>query len=106
MSLSTIDKRIIELIKTVPEGKVSSYGAIAKMSGEGINPRRVGYVLKKYSDDLADHWFRIINSAGKISVSKTTPLYMIQKQLLEKEGIRFSKSDKVDLKQYAYRFDS
>ena len=104
MSIKPVDKRIIELIKSVPKGYVATYGSIARRAGENINPRRVGYVLRKYSGDDTKNWYRIINSAGKISVSKTTPLYTIQKQLLEKEGVVFSKTDKVDLNVFQYGF--
>jgi len=44
-------------------------------------------------------WHRIVNSKGKISL-KPSYGYELQKALLESEGIKFSKSDTIDLKLY------
>ena len=51
-------------------------------------------------------WQRVINSKGGISTNKLMNIPLdLQKKLLEKEGVVFSKEEKIDLKKYLWRSD-
>jgi methylated-DNA-protein-cysteine methyltransferase-like protein len=100
------NKRVWELVRKVPRGKVATYGQIALMlpppSGlaferyRAFAPRWVGGAMAACPDDVP--WQRVINSQGKIS---ERPGAQKQRLLLEEEGIEFVK-DKVDLKKYGW----
>ena len=99
-------EQVWALVRQVPYGKVVSYGQIAQMLPlpEGVEPqdykafgpRWVGGAMAACPSDVP--WQRVINSQGKISVSRGA---MKQRQLLEEEGIVFTR-DKVDLKVYQW----
>ena len=97
----TFEQRVIELIKKIPKGKVSTYGQIAAMAGNPRGARQVSRVLHTSSEKEKLPWHRVINREGKISL----PIgggFEIQKSLLTKEKIKFDSSGKIDLKKYQW----
>lgn len=98
----TLEQRIKDIIKSIPEGKVASYGQIATFAGNPRAARQVVRVLHACSgaDDLP--WHRVVNSKGTISL-KPGHGYETQKRLLKKEGVRFSLYDQIDLAKYQWQ---
>ena len=79
---------IFQVIAQIPYGRVASYGQIARLAGIPKHSRLVGYVLKHMDADSSLPWYRVINSQGKISLSKLNDQGQnIQAQLLMAEGI-------------------
>ena len=77
---------IFQVIAQIPY--VASYGQIARLAGIPKHARLVGYVLKHMDADSSLPWYRVINSQGKISLSKLNDQGQnIQAQLLLAEGI-------------------
>lgn len=60
---------ILQVVALIPYGKVATYGQIAKMAGLPKHARLVGRVLQQVEDKHLP-WHRVINSQGKISLSK------------------------------------
>lgn len=104
-SSDELARQILEVIARIPYGKVASYGQVAKMAGLPKHARLVGYVLKNLDDDVKIPWFRVINSQGKISLSKLNEKgENIQKLKLLDEGIDIL-NDKVNMKVYTWNND-
>jgi methylated-DNA-protein-cysteine methyltransferase-like protein len=78
-----------------------TYGQIASILGEGYTPRTVGYVMHG-ADAEKVPWQRVINAQGKCSTGRLILPHNLQQQLLEAEGIAFSKSGKCDLEKYLW----
>ena len=64
---SLFKEQVWEITKLIPEGRVSSYGAIAKAVGYPNHSRQVGNVLKNDDEDFPAH--RVCNSLGRITAS-------------------------------------
>ena len=91
---------IFQVIAQIPYGRVASYGQIARLAGIPKHSRLVGYVLKHMDADSSLPWYRVINSQGKISLSKLNDQGQnIQAQLLLAEGILVI-GDKVKMKEF------
>ncbi len=75
-------EQVYEIIKLIPKGRVTSYGAIAKAVGFPNHSRQVGNVLRNYEEDFPAH--RVCNSSGFITASCLAEF----KIKLEKEGIK------------------
>ena len=60
---------ILQVVALIPYGKVATYGQVAKMAGLPKHARLVGRVLQQVEDKHLP-WYRVINSQGKISLSK------------------------------------
>ena len=96
-------RMIITTVLKVPKGKVVTYGQIAAMAGLPRHARFVGYVLKGMDDTTEVPWHRVINSQGKISLSKLDNHGMnLQASLLMQEGVVVA-GGKVDLKRFQWR---
>ncbi len=76
------------IIQLIPKGKVATYGQIAKLAGLPKHARHVGFALKNMADDTVVPWHRVINSQGKISLSKEDGFgENIQILKLQSEGV-------------------
>ncbi|UGA53849.1 MGMT family protein [Vibrio sp. VB16] len=93
--------QIFVVIHQIPSGKVSTYGEIAKMAGYPGYARHVGKALSNLPKDSTLPWFRVINSAGKISLKGDS--FARQKEQLEKDGVQVSEMGRVSLKTYKWR---
>ena len=93
---------IFQVIAQIPYGRVASYGQIARLAGIPKHSRLVGYVLKHMDAESSLPWYRVINSQGKISLSKLNDQGQnIQAQLLMAEGILVI-GDKVKMKEFQW----
>ena len=84
---------ILSVVEEIPEGRVASYGQIAKLIGRDKNARLVGKVLSQaeYYGDYPCH--RVVNHAGR-----TAPHFREQRDLLQEEGVVFKENGCVDMK--------
>ncbi len=99
MTTKPLYQQIYEIVRQIPYGKVTTYGHISHMVGTG--PRQVGYAMAAVND-VTISWHRVINSQGKISVRSGGSPSIDQRNLLESEGVVFSKSGRIDLKVYGW----
>ncbi len=90
---------IYELVKEIPKGKVASYGMIASLI-PGSTARIVGFAMAGTPQGQNIPWWRVINSAGKISERDGGAVR--QRNLLVEEGVTFSNSEKVSWKDYRW----
>lgn len=85
-------KQVYAIVRRIPEGKVVSYGQIAKMLGNPRAARAVGWAMRKCPDDCP--WQRVVRDNGAISGGEMTAL---RQALLISEGIPFTKDGRVDI---------
>ena len=97
----TFYENVIEIIKNIPPGKVATYGEIADYAGNRRAARQVSYILNSSWKKHNLPWHRVINSKGGISLRRGYG-YDLQKKLLKKEGIKFDKDDRIDLKKFQW----
>ena len=102
-SENELHRQILEVIALIPYGKVATYGQIAKLAGLPKHARLVGYVLKHLDVESQIPWFRVINSQGKLSVTRINGSGQnIQQDLLEREGV-YLLNHKVNLKLFGWQ---
>lgn len=94
-------EKVIEVIREIPEGKVMTYGQIARVAGSPRAARQVVRVLHSMSKKYRLPWHRVINSKGQISLQEDAS-FQEQKLSLESEGIKVGLNGTVDLKTYLY----
>ncbi|GAW25362.1 putative MGMT family protein [Rosellinia necatrix] len=88
---------VYSAVQEIPEGKVTSYGHIARLVGTPQRPRQVGICLKHLSQDpeALHHsgnvpWQRVINSKGIISPRSQPSGARNQAAALRSEGVTVS----------------
>lgn len=99
--MSPFTEKVIPIIRSIPEGKVMTYGQIAKLAGSPRAARQVVRILHSMSDKYKLPWHRVINSKGELPRIGGESPYM-QKSLLESEGVEVSEDFKVKLSDYQY----
>jgi methylated-DNA-protein-cysteine methyltransferase related protein len=95
-------KTVIRLIRSVPKGKVATYGLIAKLAGRPKGSRGVGWILHSSTNKHKLPWHRILKSTGFISFPAGTHQFMMQESKLESEGVVVI-NGKVDLQKYGWK---
>lgn len=93
--------RVIKIIAEIPEGKVMTYGQIARLAGSPRGARQVVRILHAMSRKYSLPWHRVINLKGQIGLTDDES-YQTQKLLLEIEGIEFIADGRVCLLTYQY----
>lgn len=92
-------EKVIRVIRNIPEGKVMSYGGVAKAAGDLKGTRQVVRILHSCSQKYDLPWHRVVNSKGKTSFNE-------QNRLLQLEGVGFTSEDTVDLPIHLWNNDT
>jgi methylated-DNA-protein-cysteine methyltransferase-like protein len=90
--------RIEKTIRTIPHGKVSTYGAIARAAGSPGAARQVAAVLRR---SFGLPWQRVLGAGGEIKLRGDSAIE--QRLRLEAEGVRF-RGRRVDIKRHEFKF--
>ena len=111
---SGLFSKIYQIVKKIPEGKVVTYGQIAKevqgakgekQNGrreEGIDARLVGYALHANRDrEVPCH--RVVNRKGRVALNFAMGGWQEQRRRLKAEGVKFINRRQVDLAECKYQ---
>lgn len=85
---------VFKFLKTIPKGRVTTYGAVAKACGVPIS-RNVGWILKQNTDPDKIPCYRVVRSDGRLAKSYAFGGLEGQKKWLRADGIRFTPSGKI-----------
>lgn len=95
-------ERIYEVVRSIPKGRVATYGQVAEQAGLPGHPRQVGYALHALPDDSGVPWQRVVNARGEISKRIDPEGEWIQRELLEAEGVEFDARGRIQLSRYRW----
>lgn len=93
-------QEVYEIVKQIPTGKVLTYGGIARLIGKPQCSRMVGQAMFNAPSEWHLPCHRVVNHQGE-----TAPFWLEQKELLEREGVSFKKSGRVDMKKHLWNTD-
>ncbi|MBN1976558.1 MAG: MGMT family protein [Anaerolineae bacterium] len=105
--MSSFFEKVHHLVRQVPPGKVTSYGAVARMLEHPHAARTVGWALHslpsaREGDERGGvPWWRVLNSKGCISLAGEHGAGL-QRELLEAEGVEVSERGCVDLMRFGW----
>lgn len=93
-------ERVYVIVRQIPYGKVTSYGAIAKALGTARSARMVGWAMNASHglEDVPAH--RVVNRKGLLTGKHHFEGTNLMQQLLESEGIKIQDNQIVDLETY------
>lgn len=95
-------EKVYEFLRTIPKGKVITYGQIAEYLGNKKLARAVGNILHNNPDEEKNPCYIVVNSKGRLSNNFAFGGIEKQKEKLEKDGIIVNKYT-VDLDIYQYK---
>lgn len=94
-------RRLIEAIRSIPRGRVSSYGRIAALAGLANGARAVVRLLHSSAETEKLPWHRLVRKDGSIALPEGEGREL-QRALLESEGIELDPGSRVDLSRYGW----
>jgi methylated-DNA-protein-cysteine methyltransferase-like protein len=100
--LTRFTQDALHIIKSIPHGRVLTYGRVAALAGRPGGTRQISRILHAMSEKYELPWHRVINSKGRISLGASRGREL-QQALLESEGIEFSVNGSLDLKIYMWQ---
>lgn len=95
-------ERVWRIVHGIPRGKVTSYGAVAKLAGLPRGARLIGRILAQLPAGSALPWHRVVNSRGQISLPPGSASYREQRERLLSEGVEIN-NDKIDFKRFGWQ---
>ena len=96
MSKNDFFQRVYKVVKTIPAGRVTTYGLIAKKLGTASSARTVGWALNACHNDSSIPAHRVVNRNGLLSGKHHFKGFDLMKQLLENQGIEVNDDRVVD----------
>lgn len=99
---SPLYRSIYALVRQVPPGYVTTYGRIAQQVG--CTARTVGFAMAALPPGSDVPWQRVINSQGKVSLRTDGEGNILQRDLLEAEGLQFDLKARIELTKYCWNF--
>ncbi len=93
-------ERVYAIVRQIPYGRVTSYGAIAKSLGTARSARMVGWAMNASHglEDVPAH--RVVNRKGLLTGKHHFDGTNLMQQLLESEGIKIQDNQILDLDKY------
>lgn len=98
--MSNFFSNVYRVVKKIPEGRVTSYGAIARYLGSPQSSRMVGWAMNAAHShsDVPAH--RVVNRIGLLTGKYHFPGISLMQQLLENEGIKVVNDKIVDFENH------
>lgn len=93
--------RVYALVRAIPRGRVMGYGHVASALGTPGMARQVGWALAALPSDTDVPWQRVLRSSGHIAAAGAPGRAILQRALLEQEGVRFV-GDRADMAAHAW----
>ena len=93
---SSFSQNVIRIVRSIPSGRVATYGQIAACAGNPRGARGVVWVLHAASRRHNLPWHRVVNACGTISL-RPGEGYEEQRSRLEAEGVHFDEHGRLDL---------
>lgn len=101
IAMTPFTENVVEIIRSIPEGKVATYGQIAGLAGSPRAARQVVRALHSMSKKHRLPWHRVINAKGQIAL-KDDESYNEQRLSLEAEGVEIGLGGVIDLERYQW----
>lgn len=92
--------RVVCVVNSIPQGCVTTYGTVAAIAGLPRGARLVGGILHYNGGNTP--WYKVVNRHGFISTICLDHPKLLQKTLLEQEGIEVSRNFMVNLEKYGW----
>lgn len=101
---ATTYRRIYIVVSAIPEGRVATYGQVARLAGMPGQARLVGYALSSLHDRVPVPWHRVVNAEGRISPrSGGSQADAVQRLRLESEGVNFDERGRIPLDRFQWQ---
>ena len=93
---------IYRVVCQIPEGKVATYGQVARLAGKPRWSRVVGYALHRNPAFGKIPCHRVVNKEGRTAPAFAFGGADVQRAMLEGEGVTFLPNGRVDMAKHRW----
>ena len=94
---------VYKVVKQIPEGKVLSYGDVARLAGNPKMSRQVGWALHVNPEQGVIPCHRVVFKDGSLANGFAFGGREVQRDMLIKEGVEVSRDFKIDMKKFRWQ---
>lgn len=95
-------REVKAVIRSIPRGRVATYGQVAALAGRERAARGVSWILHSSSEAAGLPWHRVIGGQGRISLPRGRG-FEEQKTKLIAEGVTVGRGGRIDLERYQWQ---
>ena len=100
--MNTFEK-IYEVVKSIPYGRVMTYGQVARIAGNPHWSQVVGYALHVNPNPNEIPCYRVVNRFGETAAAFAFGGEDAQRALLENEGVKFDNDGRVLMEEFCVK---
>ena len=100
--MNTFEK-IYEVVKSIPYGRVMTYGQVARLAGNPQWSQVVGYALHVNPNPNEIPCYRVVNRFGETAAAFAFGGEDAQRALLENEGVKFDNDGRVLMEEFCVK---
>ena len=95
--MNEFTKRIYEVVRQIPRGRVASDGQVAALAGNPRGARGVGFALHRNPQPGVIPCHRVVFKDGSVCTGFAFGGPQVQRRMLEEEGVVFLPDGRVDM---------
>lgn len=96
--------KVIEVVRSIPKGKVATYQQVAALSGKEHASRAVSWILSSCAKKYKLPWQRVISKQGRIAFKADTHHFKLQRTLLRREGVEVdAKNGEIEMTEFQWK---
>jgi methylated-DNA-protein-cysteine methyltransferase-like protein len=103
MKEKDFSRQVLQIVRKIPYGKVTTYGAIAEVLGSKRGARMVGWILNKQYGKIEIPAHRVVNRNGLLTGKIHFEGINLMQELLESEGIKVINDKIVDFEKHFWQ---
>jgi methylated-DNA-protein-cysteine methyltransferase-like protein len=91
------------VVARIPRGRVATNGQVAALAGLPRAARQAGYAMAALPSGSRIPWQRVVGARGELRPRRDPGGELVQRALLEREGVAFDARGRIDLARYGWR---
>lgn len=96
------EQAVLAVVRSIPAGRVATYGQVAREAGLGRRARFVGRVMARLPEGSDVPWHRVVRAGGQIAFPAGSEGRRRQRERLEAEGVVFE-GQRIDMERSGWR---